>query len=654
MHQQTIRTISQVHVDIETFSSVNLKRSGVYRYAESDDFQVLLFSYSTDGENVQVIDLTAGDIIPEEIVQAIKDSSVLKFAFNAQFERVCLSKQLGLPAGKFLDPTGWRCSMVLASVVGLPPALQQVSDVMKLKTPKLAEGERLIKRFSVPRSLSADGEHKRNLPEDYPNEWRLFKEYNMQDVKAEMEIYQRLQCFDDRDTLWTEYVLDQRINDAGILVDRQLAVQASQLSEQFAERSFDALQQQTGLANPNSTAQFKQWLQEQGCPMESLAKPFVAEKLQSNTLPQDVRRALLLRQQTAKTSNTKYKTMLETACADGRIRGLYRFYGAHTGRWSGQQVQTQNLPKISVEDIDNMRNLVLAGNVNCLESQSESVPSVLSQLIRTAFVASPGQKLIISDYSAIEARVLAWLAGETWRLKAFADGEDIYCASASQMFHVPVIKGGVNSELRAKGKIAELALGYGGGKGALLNMGALSYGLKEHELPDLVATWREANPRICALWEAVDQAASAAVQYSGASNSGFLRFDGSDGMLRIQLPSGRPLYYIAPRIELNDFQSAIITYMGYDQSRHKWLRKSTYGAKLVENIVQAVARDLLTESMTRLASYNIVMHVHDELVLDVPTDVSVEMIRTAMCTLPSWASDLPLNAEAFESLYYTK
>ena len=646
--------MKKLHIDIETYSDVDLTKSGVYKYAESDAFEILLYAYSEDDSPATVIDLTAGETIPAHILSALSDPAVEKWAYNANFERVCLSRYLGMPTGTYLSPEGWRCSMVLASVVGLPPSLAKVSEVMKLEKSKMAEGEALIRYFCVPcKATAANGGRTRNMPQDAPERWELFKSYNARDVEAELEIHSRIQKFDTSSALWEEYELDQTINDRGVAVYEPLICSAIEMDTQYSQDVLPRMQALTGLANPRSTSQLQKWLQSQDVSLPNLQRKTVVDYVESAPAG-IVRDALQLRLDTAKSSIRKYEAMQATKCSDQCIRGLFRFYGTHTGRWSGRLVQVQNLPQNHLDDLDDVRTMVLSGDRAALSQLSVSVPEVLSQLIRTAFVAHDGCHFIVSDFSAIEARVLATLAKETWRMRAFENGEDIYCASASKMFGVPVEKNGVNGHLRAKGKIAELALGYNGSVGALRNMGALDYGLDESDLQPLVDAWRKANPNITRLWADFDRASVDVVTYGGFIDTHGIRFECVDRMLYITLPSGRQLYYIDPRIGVNRFDMQCVTFCGWNSETNKRERRETYGGRLTENIVQAIARDLLAYAMIQLRDYSIVMHIHDEVVIEAPLSVTPDMISQIMCRTPPWAEGLCLSAEAFAAPYYQK
>lgn len=645
-----MRTLS---IDIETFSSVNLAQSGVYRYAEAPDFEILLFGYSADGAPVEVIDFSAGETLPADIRSALTDPTVTKWAFNAQFERVCLSRYLEYPVGQYLDPASWHCTMVWAATLGLPLSLEGVGSVLGLEKQKLKEGKDLIRWFCTP-AKSRDGTEYRHYPSDYPEKWAKFKAYNLRDVETEMAVQQKLSKFLVTESEWRNYTLDQQINDRGIMLDRILVSQAIHCDKQFKKTHMEQARDVTGLDNPNSPAQLKAWLAERGVKTDSLSKTAVLELLEK--ADGEVELALSLRQELAKSSVKKYTAMGSVVGSDSRARGLIQFYGANrTGRYAGRLVQVQNLPQNHLPDLDKARSLVKGGQFDAVEMLYDSVPLVLSELIRTAFVPKPGCRFYVADFSAIEARVIAWIAGEHWRQEVFANGGDIYCASASQMFHVPVEKHGVNSHLRQKGKIAELALGYGGSVGALKAMGAMDYGLQEEELKPLVDAWRQSNPHIVKLWWDVDKAASTCVRERTATEAYGVRFYYQSGMMFVVLPSGRKLVYVKPKMGLNHFGKESVTYEGVGEQK-KWLRLESYGPKFVENIVQATARDILAEAMLRLnsAGYKIVMHVHDEAVIEAPPDTSLEDICAIMGQTPAWANGLLLRADGYVCDFYKK
>lgn len=640
-------------IDIETYSSENLAKCGVYRYAESPDFEVLLFGYSADGGPVEVVDLTAGEMLPADVCSALTDPVVTKWAFNAQFERVCLSRFLGYPIGQYLDPSSWHCTMVWAATLGLPLSLEGVGTVLGLEKQKLKEGKDLIRYFCTP-AKARDGSRFRHYPSDAPEKWALFKAYNLRDVETEMAIQQKLSKFPVTESEWVNYTLDQQINDRGIMLDRTLVTNAIRCDEQFKRTHMEQARSVTGLDNPNSPVQLKAWLAEKGVEADSLSKAAVADMLEK--ADGEVELALSLRQELAKSSVKKYTAMQTVVGSDDRGRGLIQFYGANrTGRYAGRLIQVQNLPQNHLPDLDTARALVRSGNTNAVEMLYDSVPLVLSELIRTAFVPKPGYRFYVADFSAIEARVIAWIAGEHWRQEVFAGGGDIYCASASQMFHVPVEKHGVNGHLRQKGKIAELALGYGGSVGALKAMGALNYGLQEEELKPLVDAWRLSNPHITKFWWDVDKAASTCVRERAATETHGIRFFYQSGMMFIVLPSGRRLVYVKPKMGLNHFGNESVTYEGVGEQK-KWLRLESYGPKFVENIVQATARDILAEAMLRLnaAGYRIVMHVHDEAVIEAPPETELSDICSIMGQTPAWASGLLLRADGYVCDFYKK
>ena len=640
-------------IDIETYSSVNLAKSGVYRYAASPDFEILLFGYSVDGAPVEVVDPACGEKMPPDILEALTDPTVTKWAFNAQFERVCLSRHLGYPTGQYLDPSSWHCTMVWAATLGLPLSLEGVGAVLGLEKQKLKEGKELIRYFCT-QSKARDGSLIRHYPADAPERWGLFKAYNLRDVETEMAIQRKLSKFPVTESEWRNYTLDQQINDRGIMLDRTLVTQAIRCDEQFNEAHMEQARDVTGLDNPNSPAQLKAWLAEKGVDADSLSKAAVAEMLEK--ADGEVELALSLRQELAKSSVKKYAAMEAVVSSDDRARGLIQFYGAsRTGRYAGRLIQVQNLPQNHLPDLDTVRSLIRDGNFAAVEMLYDSVPMVLSELIRTAFIPKDGCRFFVADFSAIEARVIAWIAGERWRQEVFASGWDIYCASASQMFHVPVEKHGVNGHLRQKGKIAELALGYGGSVGALKAMGALNYGLQEDELKPLVDAWRQSNPHITKLWWDVDKAVSTCVRERTVTETHGIRFQYQSGMLFITLPSGRRLAYVKPKMGLNRFGNESVTYEGVGEQK-KWLRLESYGPKFVENIVQATSRDILAEAMLRLDAhgYKIVMHVHDEVVIEAPADTSLEEISSKMSLSPAWAKGLLLRADGYVTDFYKK
>ena len=640
-------------IDLETYSDQSLAKTGVYRYVESPDFEILLFAYSVDGGLVQQIDLACGEKIPSEILCALEDDKVTKWAFNANFERICLSRFLGYPTGDYLEPDSWKCSMVWAAYMGLPLSLEGVGAVLGLEKQKLAEGKDLIKYFCQPCApTKSNGQRTRNLPKHAPDKWLTFKKYNIRDVETEMSIQARLSKYPVPDSVWEEYHLDQEINDRGVGLDMELVRQAIQMDGRSRSELTQAMKELTSLDNPNSVQQMKQWLADNGVETDTLGKKAVAELLK--TAPPELQKVLTLRQQLAKSSVKKYQAMETAVCADGRARGMFQFYGANrTGRWAGRIIQMQNLPQNHLDDLTEARGLVRAGGFDALEMLYEDVPDTLSQLIRTAFVPQGNRKFIVADFSAIEARVIAWLAGEKWRQDVFAEGKDIYCASASQMFGVPVEKHGVNGHLRQKGKIAELALGYGGSVGALKAMGALEMGLSEDELPALVSAWRQANPKIVQFWWAVDHAVMDAVTRKTTTKTHGIIFSARNGMLFITLPSGRSLAYVKPKIGENRFGGDCITYEGVGGTK-KWERIDSYGPKFVENIVQATSRDILCYAMKTLRCCSIVMHIHDEVVIEADRRMSLQAVCDQMGRTPPWANGLQLRAEGYETDFYKK
>ena len=656
-------------IDIETYSSVSLQKSGVYRYVEAPDFEILLFGYSIDGAPVKVIDLTTGEKIPDEILDALTDETVTKWAFNANFERICLSqhmKNLGMSLdpfhdnhplstemARYLNPEGWRCTMIWSAVMGLPLSLEGCGAVLGLEKQKLTEGKDLIKYFCQPCApTKSNGQRTRNLPRHAPDKWAAFKRYNVRDVETEMSIQQRLQKFPVPDFIWDEYHIDQEINDRGVAIDLPLVRQAIDMDARSRSELTEAMRQLTELENPNSVQQMKQFLTENGLEVDSLGKKVVTELIK--TAPPELRRVLALRQQLAKSSIRKYQSMINAVCSDGRARGMFQFYGANrTGRWAGRLIQLQNLPQNHLPDLEHARAIVRSGDYDSVEMLYEDVPDTLSQLIRTAFIPKDGCKFIVSDFSAIEARVIAWMAGESWRQEVFASGGDIYCASASQMFKVPVEKHGINGHLRQKGKIAELALGYGGSVGALKAMGALEMGLTEDELYPLVEAWRQTNPNIVSFWWDVDRAAMEAVKFRHEADTHGIHFEYKSGMLFITLPSGRKLAYVKPKIGTNKFGGQCITYEGVGGTK-KWERLETYGARLVENIVQATSRDILCYAMRTLRCCSITMHIHDELVIEADPRMSLKAVCEQMGRTPPWAEGLQLNADGYETTFYKK
>ena len=650
MQKNKIRKLS---CDIETYSSVNLQKAGVYKYAQSDDFEILLFAYSLDDGEVNVIDLANGEQLPDEVRNAILDNSVLKWAFNAQFERVCLSRFLNLPTGTYLNPSSWRCTMIWSAVMGLPLSLECVGNVLGLEKQKLTQGKELIKYFCVPcPPTKTNGERCRNLPSDDISKWMAFKAYNYRDVEVEMQIAYKLRNFPVSEQLWSEYYLDQEINDRGILVDTDFVENAIKLHNDTRKNLMKEIVAITKLENPNSVLQLRQWLADNHVETESLDKKSVSALLKR--VDDKTAKVLKIRQQLSKSSVKKYEAMKEVACFDNRCRGMFQFLGANrTGRFAGRLVQLQNLPQNHIEDLKEARNLVVSGNNEIIPFLYDDVPSLLSQLIRTAFISKDNHLFYVADFSAIEARVIAWLAKEKWRLDVFKKGGDIYCASASQMFGVPVEKHGVNAELRQKGKIAELALGYGGSVGALTAMGALEMGLTEEELTPLVEAWRQANPMIVDLWWSVDRCVKQTVKERVTTKTHCIMFSYQSGILFITLPSGRRLSYIKPRIGENQFGGESVTYEGVGATK-KWERIESYGPKFVENIVQAIARDILVFAMQNLKDYSIVAHVHDEVIIEATVDTNIDEICEVMSVVPSWAIGLPLSAEGYICEFYKK
>ena len=659
--------IHTLSIDLETFSDVDLKKCGVYKYAESPDFEILLFGVSVNGGEVTVYDLASGDTVPEGIIRALADDSVIKWAYNASFERVCLSVWLrrNYPqhfssysieedtVRNYLDPSSWRCSLVWGAYMGLPLSLEGIGKVLKLENQKMAEGKALIRYFCVPcKPTKANGGRTRNLPEHDPVKWSTFIAYNKRDVETEMAIQQKLSKFPVPDFLWEEYHLDQEINDRGIQLDMMLVEQAIAIDERSREELSTKMRQLTALENPNSIQQMKEWLTKHGLEVDSLDKKAVKELLK--TAPPELAEVLELRRQLAKSSVKKYQAMQNAVCADGRARGMFQFYGANrSGRWAGRLIQLQNLPQNHMAHLEDARSLVRSGDYTLLSALYDSVPEVLSELIRTAFVPRDGYKFIVSDFSAIEARVLSFLAGESWRLKVFAENGDIYCASASAMFHVPVEKHGQNAHLRQKGKIAELALGYGGSVGALKSMGALEMGLSEEELQPLVDAWRTSNPNIAQLWWDVDNAVKTTVRQRLDTETHGIRFRYRSGMLFIVLPSGRQLCYVKPKMGTNKFGGDSVTYEGVGSTK-KWERIESYGPKFVENIVQAVSRDILMYAIRTLSHCFIVGHVHDELIIECSMDVSLDAVCEQMGRTPPWIEGLNLRADGYETMFYKK
>lgn len=644
--------MSILAIDIETYSSVDLTKAGVYAYADSQDFEILLFAYAFDEEETQIVDIACGEKLPERVLSALHDEAVVKAAFNAQFERTCISRHLG----EHLSPVGWQCTAVQSALLALPLSLDSVGEVLDIERKKLKEGAELVKYFSKPcKATKVNGGRTRNLPEHEPEKWQRFKEYCIRDVDAEREIRRRLSNYQIPESEMALYVMDQEINDRGILVDRTLVRNAVDCDLQYKDQVIQRAYEVTGLSNPNSPVQMKEWLAAQGVAVESLDKKAVQELKKDAS--GEVLEALELRQLMAKTSVKKYEAIERSVCSDGRVHGLLQFYGANrTGRWAGRLVQVQNLPQNHIPDLELARSLVKNRRFEDIDPLYGSTPNVLSELIRTAFIPKPGCRFIVADFAAIEARVLAWFSGEQWRLDTFVEGGDIYCASASKMFGVPVVKHGENGHLRQKGKIAELALGYGGAVGALTAMGALDMGLAEEELQPLVDQWRSSNPNITRFWWDVDAAAVKAVKGKTTVPLGNLCFTYQSGILFVTLPSGRRLSYCRPAMKENRYGRESLSYMGVGESK-KWMRIETYGPKLTENIIQGTARDLLALSMLRLrdAGFDIVMHIHDEAVLEVPEGVSsVDEICQIMSVAPDWAAGLPLRADGYECNFYKK
>lgn len=661
--------MNTLEIDIETFSSISLQKCGVYKYAQSPDFRIILFGYSADGDEVKVVDLLKGESIPQDILDALTDDFVIKWAHNSNFERVCLSRHLSVmgvnldpfhdnhplsrECARFLNPSSWRCSMTWAAYLGLPFSLSSGGEILGLEKKKLTEGKELIKYFCQPCApTKTNGGRTRNLPSDAPEKWEQFKSYNLRDVEVEMQIQKKLAKFPVPDFVWDEYHLSEEINDRGIGVDMPFVSACLSLDAKSTNRLTEAMRKLTALENPNSVAQVKGWLADNGLEIDTLGKKEVSVRLK--TAPAELIPVLQIRQQLAKSSVKKYAAMENAVCTDSRVRGMFMFYGAsRTGRFAGRLVQLQNLPQNHIPDLAEVRSLAGAEDYDALEMLYEDIPDALSQLIRTAFVPQYGRKFIVADFSAIEARVISWFAKEQWKSDAFAKGEDIYCATASQMFHVPVVKHGVNGELRQKGKVAELACGYGGSVGALKAMGALEMGLKEQELQHIVDSWRGANPNIVKFWWAVDHAAKAAIKGKTNTSAYGIGFSYESGFLFIRLPSGRRLAYVKPRIGENRFGGEAITYEGTGGTK-KWERLETYGPKLVENIVQATSRDILCHSMKTLRCCAIVAHVHDEVIIEADRAMSLDAVCEQMGRAPSWAPGLILRADGYECEFYKK
>ena len=663
--------IKEMSIDLETYSDIDITKCGAYKYAESDHFEILLFGVSVNGGPVKVYDLACGDTIPEEILAALSDENITKWAFNASFERICLSNWLKRhcpehfrgysipedPASKYLDPSSWKCTMIWSAYMGLPLSLESVGAVLKLQDQKLKEGKDLIRYFCKPcKPAKANGGRTRNLPQHDSEKWILFKEYNRRDVEVEIAIKQKLARFPVPDFVWDEYHLDQEINDRGIMIDPEFVSNAIAFDERSRASLMSKMRDITGIDNPNSVQQMKEWLSDRGVEMESLSKKEVAKFVKDSigNMDGNITEALKLRLQLAKSSVRKYQAMQNVMCSDGRAHGMFQFYGANrSGRWAGRLIQLQNLPQNHIPDLAEARALVRSGDYDTMNLLYNDIPDTLSQLIRTAFIPKPGYKFIVSDYSAIEARVLAHIAGEKWRSKVFAEGKDIYCASASQMFGVPVEKHGINSHLRQKGKIAELALGYGGSVGALKSMGALDNGLQEEELQPLVNAWRQANPNIVHFWWDVDNAVKTTVRQRIKTEVRGIRFSYKSGMLFITLPSGRQLAYVKPRIGENRFGGESVTYEGIGATK-KWERIESYGPKFVENIVQAISRDLLCFAMRNLSFCQIVGHVHDEVIIECSPEVSVQDLCDIMSISPDWMPGILIRGDGYRCDFYRK
>ena len=663
--------IREMSIDLETYSDIDITKCGAYKYAESDYFEILLFGVSVNGGPVKVYDLACGDTIPEEILAALSDENITKWAFNASFERICLSNWLKRhcpehfrgysipedPASKYLDPSSWKCTMIWSAYMGLPLSLEGVGAVLKLQDQKLKEGKDLIRYFCKPcKPTKANGGRTRNLPQHDSEKWILFKEYNRRDVEVEIAIKQKLARFPVPDFIWDEYHLDQEINDHGIMIDPEFVSNAIAFDERSKASLMSKMRDITGIDNPNSVQQIKKWLSDRGVEMESLGKKEVAKFVKDSigNMDGNITEALKLRLLLAKSSVRKYQAMQNVMCSDGRAHGMFQFYGANrSGRWAGRLIQLQNLPQNHIPDLAEARALVRSGDYDTMNLLYNDIPDTLSQLIRTAFIPKPGCKFIVSDYSAIEARVLAHIAGEKWRSKVFAEGKDIYCASASQMFGVPVEKHGINSHLRQKGKIAELALGYGGSVGALKSMGALDNGLQEEELQPLVNAWRQANPNIVHFWWDVDNAVKTTVRQRIKTEVRSIRFSYKSGMLFITLPSGRQLAYVKPRIGENRFGGESVTYEGIGATK-KWERIESYGPKFVENIVQAISRDLLCFAMRNLSFCQIVGHVHDEVIIECSPEVSVQSLCGIMSRSPDWMPGILIRGDGYQCDFYQK
>ena len=659
--------INTLSIDIESYSDVDLQKCGVYKYAQSPNFEILLFGVSVNGGEVVVYDLAQGEKLPMDIITALTDDTVTKWAFNAAFERVCLSVwlQRNYPqcfcsysinedtVGDYLDPVAWKCSMIWSAYMGLPLSLAGAGVVLGLEEQKLKEGKDLIRYFCVPcKPTKVNGGRTRNLPEHDMEKWKLFKFYNKRDVEVEMSIQDKLKKYPVPDFVWEEYHLDQEINDRGIALDMDVVENAIAFDTKSKAELAEKMQELTDLDNPNSVVQMKQWLADNGLEMDSLGKKEVAQAVK--TAPKELAEVLTLRQQLSKSSVKKYQAMQNAVCEDGRARGMFQFYGANrSGRWAGRMIQLQNLPQNHMPDLEQARGLVESGDYDAMELLYDDIPDTLSQLIRTAFVPRAGMKFVVADFSAIEARVLSYLAKESWRSEVFQNNGDIYCASASAMFGVPVEKHGVNGHLRQKGKIAELALGYGGSVGALKAMGALDMGLEEEELQPLVDSWRAANPNIVRFWWDVDRYVKDTVKNRVTTETHGIRFFYQSGMLFIQLPSGRRLSYVKPRMGENRFGGEAVTYEGVGGTK-KWERIESYGPKFVENIVQAISRDILAHSMRTLSHCFICGHVHDELIIECSMGVSLDVVCEQMGRTPPWISGLLLRADGYECSFYKK
>ncbi len=645
--------INKITLDIETYSSNDLAKCGVYKYVEADDFEILLAAISINDSEPKVYDLANGEKLSAELLYALADENVIKVAYNCNFERICLSRFLGFGTGQYLSPRGWHDTMILSLYNGLPRALKQVGEVLSLDNQKMDEGKDLIRYFCVPcKPTKSNGGRTRNLPKDAPDKWEIMKKYNKRDVVTEMEIEKRLEKYQPPEHLWEEFYIDQKINDLGIMVDSRLIKLAIEFDTKNSNEINESMKDITSLDNPNSVSQLKAWLADNGLDAESLGKKDV-EKYALDYQGTDIGKLLELRKMQAKSSIKKYYAMKEAKCSDDRVRGMFMFYGARTARWISRIVQLQNLRRNDMLDLDEARSLVYNGDFRALEALYDDVPDVLSQLVRTAFIAKPGRKFVVADFSAIECRVLAWLAGEQWVLDAFANNQDIYCATAEKMYQVPVVKHGINGELRQKGKQATLSCGFGGGPGALIAMGALESGMKEEELKPLVDSWRAANPHIVKFWSDIDKAIKYCIRNKTTHQVGKVHIECRNGMLFIHLPSGRRLSYVKPGLCENRFGSESFCYWGLDMSK-KWVKIETFGGKCVENITQAVARDVLMNSMFNLKDYDIVAHCHDELIIEVPEDTSVDFICKRMAEVPSWADGLILRADGYETKYYKK